>query len=135
MKKIILVQIVFFILLLSFKPIFHTRCDVGAERVFYVQSNIEVMLEILLLLGLSFGMCRYMLKSANMIKTSLLAVVTLCFLFELSKYIEHLLGFFPHYGDVPIIFGIFLSLMITIVYTSILYLICLFLKKIKFFGV
>ena len=131
MKKIILLQAVFFILLVSFKPIFHTRCDVGVERVFYFQSNIEVILGFFLLLGLSFGMCRYILKSNKMINTSLFASLSLCFLFEISKYIEHLIGFLPHYGDVPLIISIPLSLVAAFVYISILYLICLFWKKIK----
>ena len=129
MKKIILLQVVFFTLLLCLKPIFHTRCDVRAERVFYVQSNIEIMLELLLFLVLSFGMCKYILKSDKMVKTAVCAGLSLCFLFELSKYIEHLLGFFPHYGDVPIMFGVFLSLLVALIYMFVLYIICLILKK------
>jgi len=126
--KIILLQAVFFILLLCIKFIFHTICGIGTERNFYIQSNIEIILEILLLLGLSFGMCRYILKSDKMIYISLWIWLSLSFLFEISKYVEHLLGFLPHYGDVPILISIALTLVAVAIYVSILYLICLFLK-------
>jgi hypothetical protein len=128
--KVFLLQVVFFTFLLCLKPIFHFQCDIGAERVFYVQSNIEILLEILLLLGLSFGMCYYLLKSNNMALSSLWLGLSLCFQFEVSKYVEHLLGFLPHYGDVPLSISILLSLVSTFIYMSLLYGICLLLRKI-----
>jgi hypothetical protein len=131
MKMIVLVQIVFFILWLCLKPIFHTRADVGVERVFYVQSNLEITLEIILLLGLSFVMCKYILKSNSMILASLYMGLSLFILFEISKYVEHLLGFLPNYGkDMPIIISSSLSLVATLLYMSVLYVICLLLKKV-----
>jgi len=96
--KIFFLQVIYFSLRLCLKFIFQTRYNVGTERVFYIQSNIEIILEILLLTGLSFGMCRYILKSNKMIYTSLWICLSLVFLFEVSKYIDYLLGFLPHWG-------------------------------------
>jgi len=122
--KIFFLQVIYFSLRLCLKFIFQTRYNVGTERVFYIQSNIEIILEILLLTGLSFGMCRYILKSNKMIYTSLWICLSLVFLFEVSKYIDYLLGFLPHYGDVPILISITLTLLVTVVYVTILYLLC-----------
>ena len=133
-KKIIQVflsQVVFFILLFCIKFIYYPQDYIGVERFFYVQSDIEITLEILFLLGLSLGMCYYILKSNNMINSSIWMGLSLCFLFEISKYVEHLLGFLPNYGDVPIIISILLSFVVISLYMSVLYVICLFLKKIK----
>ena len=128
--KIILFQVFFFIFLFCIKFFFHSRCDVELERVFYIQSGIEVKLEILLLLGLSFGMCSNILKSEKMFHTSLWIGLSLCFLFETSKYIEYRLGFLPNYGDVPIMVSIFLSIVTIFIYVCVLYVVCLLLKKI-----
>jgi len=119
MKKIILLQTVFFILLFCI------------ERIFYAQSNIKIILGLLLLLGLSFSMCKYILKSNRMILASLGMGLSFWFLFELKILIEYLLGFLPRYTDVPIIFSASLALTGVLVYMSILYLICLFWKKMK----
>ena len=127
--KIILLQIIYFSLLLCLKFIFHTRCDAGVERVFHIQSNMEVILEILLLLGLSVCMCMYILKSYKMIYTALWICLSLSLLFEASKYIDYLLGYLPHYGDVPILIGIALTIVMMVVYVSILCLICLLWRK------
>ena len=127
---VFLFQITFFVLLFCIKIIFQTRSNVGIERVFYIQSSTEIILGVLLFLGLSFVMCKYILKTDNMIHASLWTGLSLFFLFELSKYIEHMLGFLPNYGDVPIIISMFLSLAATLVYMCVLYVICLLLKRI-----
>ncbi|MDL2254774.1 hypothetical protein LJB78_00640 [Bacteroidales bacterium OttesenSCG-928-J16] len=129
--KIFLLQIVFFILMFCIKFIFYPKNDIELERVFYTLSDLEVILEMILFFGLSFGMCIYILKSNKMICVSCLAGLSLCFLFEMSKYIEYLLGFLPNYGDVPIIASILLSLIATSLYMGILYLMCLLWKKIR----
>lgn len=126
--KVVLLQIVYSVLLLCLKPIFHTPC-IGCERVFYVQTNIEIILEIVLFLGLSFSMCYYILKTKKMLIASLLMGLSLWILFEISKYVEYLMGFLPHYGDVPIIVSLILSLMGILIYMSVLYLLCLFLRR------
>jgi len=127
--KVVLLQAGFFTLLLCLKPIFHARSDVGVARVFYIHSKIEIILVIFLFLALSFGMCYYILKSDNMIYAALCMGLSLCFLFEISKYFEHLLGFLPHYGDVPIFISIFLSLAAIFVYMCVLSVICLLLRR------
>jgi len=129
--KVILLQVVYFSLLLCLKFIFYTRCDTSVERFIYVQSDIEVTLEILFLLGLSFGMCRYILKSKKMFCTSLWMGFSLFLLFEVSNLIEYLLGFLPNYNDVPQIIRLPLVLVVILVYMCTLYLICLYLRKRK----
>ena len=121
-------QIVYFILRFCLKLVFHTPC-IGCERVYYVQTNIEIILEIVLFGGFTFGMCYYILKAKRMFATSLLMGFTLWILFELLKFIEYLTGFLPHYGDVPVAFSLILSLVGTTIYMSMLYLICLFIKR------
>ena len=117
--KIILLHVIFFILLFCIERIFHT------------QSNVKIILGSILLLGLSFCMCRYMLQSDKMIYISLWICLSLSFFFEMSKYIEHKLGYLPRYGDVPIPIGLALTLVVMVAYVSILFLICLFWKKVK----
>ena len=126
--KVFLMQIVYFILQFCLKLVFHTPC-IGCERVYYVQTNTEIILEIVLFLGLTFGMCYHILKTKRMFVSSLLMGFSLWILFELSKYIEYLTGFLPHYGDVPVAFSLILSLVGTTIYMCMLYLICLFMKR------
>ena len=126
--RVFVIQMVYFVLRFCLKPIFHVPC-VGCERVYYVQTDIEIALEIVLFLGLTFGMCYHILKTKRMFVTSLLMGFSLWILFELSKYIEYSTGFLPHYGDVPVAISFILSLVGTIVYMSVLYLICLFVKR------
>ncbi len=38
-------------------------------------------------------------------------------------------GFFPHYGDVPIMISMLLSFTVIFIYTCILYTICISVKK------
>jgi len=119
MKKIILLQTVFFILLF------------GIERIAYLQGNIKIILGLLLLLGLSLSMCMFLLKSNRMILESLGMGLSFWFLFELKILIEYLSGFLPRYTDVPIIFSASLALAGTLAYISILCLICLFWKRLN----
>jgi hypothetical protein len=130
--KVILLQVIYFGLLLCLKFIFHTRCAANIERVIHIQSNMEIILELLLLLGLSFGMCKYILKSNRMMYTSLWMGLSLFFLFQVSILIEYKLGFLPNYGDVPMLIGISLNLLVMLAYVFILYLLCLFWKRIKY---
>lgn len=113
----ILLQVVFFILLFCI------------ERTFDAHRNIKVVLGLLLVLWISFVMCKYILRSDKMIYTSFLMGLFLCFLFEISKYIKHLFGFLPYYGDVPIVISILISVLAVFVYMSILYAICLLWKR------
>jgi hypothetical protein len=129
--KIIIAEIVFFVLLFFLKFIFCTQCDEGVERVFYIQSSIEILLKLLLLLLLSVVLCCFILKSRRMIYTSFWIALSLCFLFEISKYIKHLFGFLPYYGDVPLSISILLSFVTAFIYAFIMCLLCLFIKKIK----
>ena len=121
-------QIAFFILLFCLNPIFHTPC-IGCERKYDEPTWLEVILEAGLFLGLSVGMCYCLLKAERMFVTTLLMGISLCALFELSKYVEYLTGFLPHYGDVPIAASFILSLVGAIIYMSVLYLICLLIKR------
>lgn len=127
--KIFWVQIFYFVLQFCLKPMFHTPCH-GCERVFYVQSNMEIILEIALFLGLSVGMCYFILKTKRMIVTSFLMGIPLWVLFELTKYIEYLTGYLPHYGDVPVVIGFVLSLVVMAAYMGMLYLTCVFIKRV-----
>jgi hypothetical protein len=127
--RIIILQVAFFILLLCLKPIFHTQSAINVERIFYTQGNAEIALEIVLLLGLSFCMCKYISKTKKMFQTSFGMSLSLCLLFEISKYIEYLIGFLPNYGDVPILISILLSYGVIFFYTCLLYFICLLWKK------
>ena len=128
--KVFLMQIVYFILRFCLNPIFHTPC-MGCERDYYVQTNMETILEIVLFSGLTFGMCYYLLKAERMFVTSFLMGFTLWILFELSKYIEYSTGFLPHYGDVPVAIGFILSLVGTTIYMGMLYLVCLLIKRLS----
>jgi len=128
--KIILMQIFYFSLQFCLTLIFHTRFngEFKAERVFITHSDWEIILEIFLLLGLSLGMGRYILKSDRMIHTTFWSGISLFLLFEASKYIEYLLGYLPNYLDVPII-SLLLSFMLIFVYMSVLYVACLLWKR------
>jgi len=112
-----LLQVVFFIFLFCI------------ERIFDAHRNVKIVLGLLLVLWISFVMCKYILKSDKMIYTSLLMGLSLCFLFEISKYIKHLLGFLPYYSDLPIAISILISLLAVFVYMSVLYVICLLWKR------
>jgi len=116
MKNIILLQVIFFILLFCIREIF------------YYQDVIKEVLRMILLSGLSFFFCRYILKSKKMFWTSLIMAFSLFILFEITTFIEHFLGFRPYEYDLLMI-SIPLAFAGAIVYTSILYLICLFLKN------
>lgn len=52
------------------------------DHTFYVHRNIKIVLGLLLVLGISFVMSKYILKSDKMICTSLLMGLSLCFLKE-----------------------------------------------------
>lgn len=127
--RICLLQTVYFVLMFGLKYIFHSPCA-DCERVFYIQSNVEIILEGALLLGLTVSMCYYVLKAKKMFATSIFMGLSLWLLFEASKYIAHLAGFFPHYGDVPIMISMILSFAAIFIYTCILYTICICLKKV-----
>ena len=81
-------QIFYFSLQFCLTLIFHTRFngEFKAERVFITHSDWEIILEIFLLLGLSLGMGRYILKSDRMIHTTFWSGISLFLLFEASKY-------------------------------------------------
>jgi len=119
MKKIILVQVIFFILLFCIREIF------------YYQDEIKEILRIILLSGLSFVFCRYILKSEKMFCTSFKIALSLFILFEISTLIERFLGFLPRYTDVPIIISASLAFVGAFVYMFTLYLLCLLWKKVK----
>lgn len=122
--RICLLQTVYFVLMFGLKSIFRIPCA-DCERVFYHQSNLEIILEAALFLGLSVSMCYCVLKARKMFATSILMGLSLWLLFEASKYVDHLVGFLPHYGDVPIMIGMLLSFAVIFIYTGILYTICI----------
>jgi len=119
MKKIILFQGVFFILLFCIREFF------------YYQDVIKEILRIILLLGLSFFFCRNILKSEKMFQTSFKIALIFFLLFQISLFLEYLLGYRPHYGDVPVIISASLALVGAISYLSILFLLCLLWRRIK----
>ncbi len=127
--RICLLQTAYFVLMFGLKYIFHIPCT-DCERVFYIQSNIEIILEGALFLGLTVSMCYCILKAKKMFATSIFMGLSLWLLFEASKYIAHLAGFFPHYGDVPIMISMLLSFAVIFIYTCILYTICICLKRV-----
>ncbi|MCL2414943.1 MAG: hypothetical protein FWC94_06820 [Bacteroidales bacterium] len=126
--KIILLQIFFFILLLCVKFISRILNDVGeVDYLLYLHSNIEIVFGGLLLLGLSFGICRYILKSDKMLTTFFWITLSMYFLFLVFEYVEAVL-FLPLY-NAPMISHHLLSLVATFVYMCVLYVICLFWRK------
>jgi hypothetical protein len=130
-KKILITQAIFFISLSLINFIFYPKSEIGVERLFIPPNKIQELLELFLLLGVSFLMCRFILESPRMLRTSLGIGLSLWILFEISKCLEHLLGFLPNYLDVPIIITISISLLAICVYVSVLYLICFVIKTIK----
>lgn len=65
--RICLLQTVYFVLMFGLKYIFHSPCA-DCERVFYIQSNVEIILEGALLLGLTVSMCYYVLKAKKCLR-------------------------------------------------------------------
>jgi len=128
--KIMLLQTVFFTLLLCIKFITRVLCNAGeVEYFYYIHSTVEIVFGILLLSGLFFGTCRYILKSKKMLITSLLMTLSLYLLYSIFEYIEALL-FLPYY-NVPMISNPFHSLVASVVYMCVLYVICLFWRRYK----
>ena len=126
--KVLVIQIIYFTLRFCLKPMFHTPC-IDCERVFYVQTKTEIILEIILFLGLTVSMCYHILKTRIMYVMSFQIGLSFFVLFELSKYIEYMTGFLPHYGDIPIVISLILSLVVTTIYACILYFICLLIRR------
>ncbi len=116
--KIILLQVFFLI-------------SIFCIRKFINIQDTKEILGVVLLVGLSFGMCRYILKSKKMFCVSLWMGFSLFLLFEVSNLIEYLLGFLPRYNDVPQIIRLPLVLVAILVYMLALYLICLYLRMRK----
>lgn len=130
--KVIWLQAVYFILRFCIITlVFYSQYNGNPkpERILHIQSDTEIILELILLLGLSVGMCIYILKSNQMMGTLLLMGASLFILSEASKYIEYLLGFSINHGDMPAAICTLLSLIAIFLYVSILYFICLFLKR------
>jgi len=126
--KIILLQIAFFTLLLCVKFISRILNDVGEVEYFlYIHGSMEIILGLFLLLGLSFGVCRYVLELNKILSTFLWITLSQFLLFLGFEYIEALL-LLPHY-DAPMISHHLLSLVATLVYMCVLYTICLLWKK------
>ena len=115
--KVILLQVTFIALIFCIRHYIN------------IPVNTKEILGIVLLLGFSFGMCRYILKSKGMLLTSFLMGISLFVVFEVAKIMEFQLGWLPRYNDVPILISMLLSLVVILAYMCILYLICLFLKK------
>lgn len=130
--RIVILQLLYFVLRFGLTSIFHTRCISGpkAERIFISYSNGEILLKIALLMGLSWGMGRYILQSGRMVRTTLWSGMSLFLLFEASKYMEYWLGYLPTYFDAPVL-GLLFSFLAVWIYMGMLYVACLLWKRIQ----
>ena len=132
-RNVILIQLLFCGLLFCLSGIFHTLY-VGNSYptpIVYPQSDLKMLIELVLLVGLSWGMCRAILKSNQKLHTALWSAVSLFILFELTKYLEYTCGYLPNYTDLPILFSLLFSFTAILIYTAILYLICLLWTKLR----
>ena len=131
-KPYCILQLLYFVLRFGLTSIFHTRCisDPKAERIFISYSNGEILLKIALLMGLSWGMGRYILQSDRMVRTTLWSGMSLFLLFEASKYMEYWLGYLPTYFDAPVL-GLLFSFLAVCIYMGMLYVTCLLWKRIR----
>jgi len=117
------------ILLLQVCFLFLEFCIRRLGIILSIHSDVKWLLGIILLLGFSFGLCKYILKSEKMFRFSLLIGLSFFVLFEIFKYIEFISGILPRYGrDVPIIISASLSLVAILIYVTILYVVCLMWK-------
>lgn len=132
-RNVILIQLLFCGLLFCLSLIFHTLYvgNSHPEPIFYPQSDLKMLIELVLLVGLSWGMCRAILKSNQKLHTALWSAVSLFILFELTKYLEYACGYLPNYTDLPILFSLLFSFTAILIYTAILYLICLLWTKLR----
>lgn len=132
-RNVILIQLLFCGLLFCLSLIFYALYvgNSHPEPIFYPQSDLKMLIELVLLVGLSWGMCRAILKSNQKLHTALWSAVSLFILFELTKYLEYTCGYLPNYTDLPILFSLLFSFTAILIYTAILYLICLLWTKLR----